>query len=156
MAPEEANRKQNIMNRREALVAAGALASLAAVGPVAAKEAHDHSKHAPRGSVLLEELERCDLSGRLCLSHCFVSFSEGDTSLAQCAVKVHEMMAVCRAMSTLVASDSTYVRGMARVCIDACRDCAAECEKHAKMHRECGDCAEACEAVIPSLKKLAA
>ena len=156
MASDEGNRDSNIMNRREVLVAAGALASMAAVGPAAAKEAHDHSKHVPRHAGLLEELERCDSTGQICISHCFVSFSEGDTSLAQCAAKVHEMLAVCRAMSTLVASDSAHTRGMAKVCIDACRDCLAECEKHAKKHRECGDCAEACEAVIPDLEKLAA
>lgn len=143
-------------SRREMIVAAGALASAAAAGPAFAKAEHDHSKHAPKSPALFEALEDCGSKGQLCISHCLVSFTEGDTSLAECASKVHEMAALCAAMSSLVASNSSYVRGLAKTCIEACGDCAAECEMHADQHRECRACMEACQAVIPHLKKLAA
>lgn len=145
-----------ILSRREMLVAAGALATVAAAGPAFAKAEHDHSKHAPQLPALFEALEDCTSKGRLCISHCLASFAEGDSSLAACAAKVHEMDAICDAMSTLVAANSSYVSDMAKTCLKACEDCAAECEKHADMHRECRACMEACEAVVPHLKKLAA
>ena len=44
---------------------------------------------------------------------------------------------------------------MAKSCVAVCEDCAAECEKHAKMHRECRECMEACNRLLPELKKVA-
>jgi Cys-rich four helix bundle protein (predicted Tat secretion target) len=144
------------VNRRGLLIAAGALATAAAGGSAWAETKHDHSAHASQRPKLLAALGVCTSAGTACVSHCLASFREGDTSLADCASKVHEMVAVCSAMETLVASNSTYAEAMAKVCLAACEDCAAECRKHAEMHQECRACMEACEGVIPGLKKLAA
>lgn len=156
MSMERESREGGVVSRRDLLVGAGALASVAVGSSAFAAGKHDHATHAPKRPKLLESLEACTTTGRLCISHCLVTFQEGDTSLAACAAKVHEMMAVCSAMETLVASNSSYAEGMARVCIEACKDCAAECKKHADEHRECRDCMEACRAVVPLLKELAA
>lgn len=155
------------VSRRELLVAAGALASVAGAGAAAAAShhddathaaagAHDHAAHAPRRPDLLRAVEACSSTGRRCVSHCLVTFREGDTSLADCAAAVHEMVAVCAAMETLLASNSSQVPGLAKVCLDTCETCAAECEKHAAKHQECRECQEACEALIPKLRQIAA
>ena len=128
---DRANEAGANVSRRDMLVAAGALATLAAAGPASAAGEHDHSTHAPKSPELLDALEARDSKGLRCVSHCLVSFQEGDTSLADCAAKVHEMLAACSAMATLVASNSSYAAGMAKVCAEVCTDCAAECKKHA-------------------------
>ena len=82
-----------------------------------------------------------------------MSFQEGDTTLARCAAKVHEMVAVCTAMETLVGRNSSYVSAMTDVCVEVRRDCAAECKEHADTHSECRACMEACDAVVAALSK---
>lgn len=143
------------VSRRDLLagVGAGVLTSMVAAQGAFAAEGHDHSKHAPQNPDLLDVLERCNSAGRLCIAHCLVSFQEGDTSLAKCAAKVHEMVAVCGAMETLVGRNSSYVSSMSDACVEVCRDCAAECKKHADTHSECRACMEACEAVVAALSK---
>ena len=85
------------------------------------------------------------------LAHCLVSFREGDTELANCASKVHEMHAICSAFSYLLASNSEYVHAYAGICEQACSDCEKECLKH-KEHVECKACAEACAAIVDQIK----
>ncbi len=153
---EERTGEEPAVSRRDLLVGAGALATLAAGGPALAAGTHDHASHAPQHPGLLAALEACTSTGRLCVSHCLVTFQEGDTSLAACAAKVHEMVAVCDALTELVAANSTHVASLASVCTDVCKECSAECKKHANEHRECKDCMEACDRLLPELKKVAA
>jgi Cys-rich four helix bundle protein (predicted Tat secretion target) len=156
MSNERTRASEKAVTRRDLLVSAGAAAAVAASGSAWAAGDHDHKSHAPKHPDLLEALEDCTATGRRCVAHCLVTFREGDTSLADCAASVHEMMAVCAAMETLVASNSGHVPAMAKVCASVCEDCMAECEKHAKMHRECRECMEACKRLLPELKKVAA
>ena len=93
--------------------------------------------------------------GQQCIAHCLVVFQEGDTSLAECAAKVHEMQAICDAYSYLLAANSEYTRDYARICITACEDCEMECRRH-DHHIECRECAEACEKVVKLARKLLA
>ena len=78
------------------------------------------------------------------------------TTLAACARKVQETLAICQALSYLAASNSPYLEETAKVCLAACQDCSKECEKHAEKHAECRDCMEACDDVVAKLKKLVA
>ncbi len=144
------------LSRRDVLIAAATVAAVGASRSAFAGEGHDHSQHAPQQPELHEALKECTGKGELCVSHCLASFREGDTMLADCASKVHEMLAVCSAMATLVAANSTYAKGMAKICAQACNDCAEECRKHADHHEECRACMETCEAVVPKLEQLSA
>ena len=85
------------------------------------------------------------------VSHCLVSFTEGDTELAVCAKKVHEMQAICGAFSYLLAANSVYTKAYASVCEQVCEDCEKECKKHEK-HVECDACAKACAEVVDQIK----
>lgn len=143
------------ISRRQILMGAGAIASLAACGVALAgdKPGHRHEDHAPRHPELLGAVNQCLAKGELCIAHCLVSFKEGDTTLAECAAKVHEMEAICRAYSYLLAANSGYSKEYARICVQACEDCEAECEKHAEHHVECRECGEACKKVAELAKK---
>ena len=112
---------------------------------------HDHSKHSTQIPDLLDALNDCVNKGQRCISHCLVSFQEGDLKLADCAAKVHEMQAICGAFTYLVASNSKHIKEYAKVCEKVCKDCEDECMKH-KEHFECKVCGEACAAVVDQVK----
>ena len=140
------------ISRREMLLGMSAVAGMAYAGSaVAASKEHDHSKHSTQLTDLMDAVNNCTDKGRRCISHCLVSFQEGDTELADCASKVHEMMAVCGGFAYLVASNSSYIKDYARVCEKVCADCAEECRKHEK-HIECEACANACDDIIDAIK----
>ena len=144
--------KSDGISRRNMLLGMSAVASMAYTGSVsAASKQHDHSKHSTQLTDLMDAVNNCTDKGRRCISHCMVSFTEGDTELAECASKVHEMMAICGGFAYLVASNSSYIKDYARVCEKVCIDCAKECKKHEK-HIECDACAKACDDVIDAIK----
>jgi Cys-rich four helix bundle protein (predicted Tat secretion target) len=140
------------LSRRELLLGLGAVAAAAGAGNVmAAMEGHDHSRHTAQQPDVLAATNDCLDRGRRCIAHCLVSFREGDTSLADCAAKVHEMQAICEGFAYLLASNSTYVKAYAGVCEQACRDCEKECRKHEK-HIECTACADACAELVDQIR----
>ncbi|MEA3275428.1 MAG: hypothetical protein U9Q81_09125 [Pseudomonadota bacterium] len=96
------------------------------------------------------------MKGQQCAAHCLVAFQEGDTSLADCARKVNEMLPICKAFSYQLASNSPYVKTLSAVCRQACEDCEVECRKHEDKHVECKDCAEACAQLVSAINRLSA
>ena len=139
------------ISRREMLIGMGAAAAMAYAGnAVSAMPGHDHSKHTAQLPDLLAATNDCVDKGQRCITHCLVSFKEGDLTLADCAAKVHEMEAVCRAFSYLLAANSSYIKAYAGVCEQVCNDCEKECLKH-KEHIECKACADACAAVVDQI-----
>ena len=139
------------LSRRGMLVGASAVAGLAYAGMAGAASAvHDHSKHATGQPDVLQATMDCLDKGRRCMSHCLVSFGEGDTELAACAISVQDMLAVCDGFATLVAGNSKFSEDYAKVCAAVCKDCAQECRKHDK-HHECRHCAEACEELLDQI-----
>ena len=140
------------VSRRNMLLGMGAVASMAYAGSVsAASSEHDHSKHSTQLPDLMDAVNNCTDKGRRCVSHCLVSFTEGDIELAECASKVMEMMAICDGFAYLVASNSSYIKEYSQVCERVCADCAKECKKHLE-HKECSACADACDNVIDAIK----
>ena len=139
-------------SRRKVLLGMGAVAATAYAGVAAsAMPGHDHSKHKPQLPEVLDAANICLDTGQRCIAHCLVSFIEGDTELAVCASKVHEMQAVCGAFSYLLAANSEYTKEYAAVCAKVCKDCEDECMKH-KEHIECKACGEACADIIDQIK----
>jgi Cys-rich four helix bundle protein (predicted Tat secretion target) len=149
---ENMQHKQGI-SRRDVLLAMGAAASAAYTGSaVAAMPGHNHSKHTARYPEVLDAANICLDKGQRCIAHCLVSFVEGDTTLAKCASKVHEMQAICGAFSYLLAANSVYSKEYAGICSAVCEDCAKECREHDE-HHECRECAEACESIVKAIGK---
>ena len=140
------------ISRREMLLGVSAAAAMAYAGSaISAMPGHDHTKHSAQIPDLLDAVNNCLDKGQRCIAHCLVSFKEGDISLADCAAKVHEMEAICRAFSYLLSANSSYVKAYAGICEKACKDCEAECLKH-KEHVECKACADACSNVVDQIK----
>jgi len=120
----------------------------------------DHSKHAAtadgapvnRHAAFTATLDECLNTGRVCIQHCIDLLATGDTSLADCARQVTQMMAVCEAVATLAAADSKHLKMAVELCVAHCTDCEQACRKHAGHHAECKACAEACAASIAAAK----
>jgi Cys-rich four helix bundle protein (predicted Tat secretion target) len=148
---ENTQHKQGI-SRRDILLAMGAAASVACTGSAAAAmPGHNHSKHTTRYPDVLDAANTCLDKGQRCIAHCLVSFMEGDTTLAKCASKVHEMQAICGAFSYLLAANSEYSQEYSGICVAVCEDCAKVCREHDE-HHECRECAEACESIVKAVK----
>ena len=145
--------KDSTISRRDILLGIGTATAMAYSGTSLAEMSHehDHSKHSTQQTDLLDAVNNCLDKGQKCISHCLASFREGDTELAECASKAHEMHAICDAFSFLVTSNSEYIKTYAQVCERVCKDCEVECLKH-KKHKECKACAEACADVVDQIK----
>ena len=142
---------ENGISRRDILLGMGAAATFAYAGSAAAAmPEHDHSKHTAQQADVLSAANNCLDKGQRCIAHCLVSFTEGDTELADCAMKVHEMQEICSAFSYLLASNSSYVKEYSAICEKVCTDCAKECRKH-EQHHECKACAEACDDIMAAI-----
>lgn len=110
-------------------------------------------KAAPREATAAEKalitaISGCLAEGNLCMEHCIARLSSGDTSMAECARSVRDMLAVCNATQALVSSNSPRKKAAMQLCIDACDDCERACRKHESHHAICKACADACAAVI--------
>jgi Cys-rich four helix bundle protein (predicted Tat secretion target) len=146
------------LERRKVLTSAGIVAAIATVSPTLAfgDSQHDHHGKAQVNQNIVDAALNCIKSGQACIDHCIELFKIGDTSVAQCADKVQEMLAMCTALSQFASYQSKYLHSLAKVCIDVCGDCAAECRKHAEKHAECKACMNSCEECIEECKKLTA
>jgi Cys-rich four helix bundle protein (predicted Tat secretion target) len=103
----------------------------------------------------------CLRTGEACVAHCARELAAGNTAMAHCNAKVHDMLALCRAMLTLASNASPLAVRLAALCADACRDCAAACAEHKEhfahgMHGECKACMESCLACEKACRGLLA
>jgi Cys-rich four helix bundle protein (predicted Tat secretion target) len=108
------------------------------------KTTHHHEKSTLPLQELADASTHCVKIGEICRDHCIHLFKSGDTSVADCADAVNQMIASCTAMSKLAIYDNRHIPEFMRVCAKICADCENECRKHADMHLECKACADAC------------
>ena len=145
--------------RRDLLIGAAALGSvsgLSVLGLARAEEhSHEHHQHTvDQGRVrVIEHANDCVMKGETCIEHCLQLFKAGDTSVAECAETVHEMLASCTAMGKLAAYDSRHLKDFMRVCIGVCEDCEKACREHENKHAECKACADSCADCIRVCKE---
>ena len=130
-----------------------------------ADEGATKSKGKAPNAALLADIAKsaaeCIRTGETCAGHCQRELAEGNTSMANCDKKVHEMLALTRSMLSLAASGSALAIKLAPLCAEACKSCADACGEHrdhfAKgMHLECKECMEACEHCEKACRKLIA
>lgn len=140
-----------MLTRRE-LIAAGAATLAMQAMPAAAAAAGAGDKHV----ALARAASECVRAGEACLQHGLELLAKGDTSIADCAKMVTQMLAVCRAVGPIVDARGKYVPAMAQLCLAVCTDCAEACRKHAEHHAVCKACMEACEKSAAAAKALAA
>ncbi|MDQ6963066.1 MAG: Csp1 family four helix bundle copper storage protein [Mariprofundaceae bacterium] len=143
--------------RRDVLIGAaslgvGALAATALGSNVALAAEHQHHHMAPASNSLAKSLHHCAAASESCINHCLDLFKLGNTTLADCAISVQEIMAFCSAHAKLAAYDSKFLREMTTLGIKVCQDCEDQCRKHEKKHALCKECADACAACIKECK----
>lgn len=150
-----------LVSRRNILKGFGLFAAAASSGlslnTLAASTEHDHAHHVHTVDLALQRVidhaMDCIKKGEMCNQHCIELFKTGDTSVANCAESVQEMLASCTAMSKLAAYNSKHLKAMMKVCISVCEDCEKECKKHADKHAECKACANSCADCIKVCKE---
>jgi Cys-rich four helix bundle protein (predicted Tat secretion target) len=121
-----------------------ALSALAAADRAAAQD-HAHMHHGGgQYKALADAAGACVSSGQVCVNHCLGLLGNGNPELAACATSVSQMMALCTALQGLANQDSHYFPALAKVTLEACNDCEAECKKHADKHEPCKACMESC------------
>ncbi len=150
------------MNRRQFLgsTAAISVASLAAsVAHAHDGHAHHHTSDTPTSTnpytAIRQAAAHCVEAGQVCLAHCIDLLSNGDTSMKDCAHAVNQMLAFCGAMQNLAAQQSVLLPQLAKICVQACEQCATACKAHINHHAECKACYESCLKCIEECKKIA-
>ena len=134
------------MNRRD-FIAKSSLLAAAAVSPQLAFGAEGHA------ASLAQVSADCVAKGEECLQHCVESMSTGSKTMAACAASVREMMIYCDALSKAAARKSKHLKALAKITLEACKDCETQCRKHEKMDvckvcaDACADCAKLCQTV---------
>jgi Cys-rich four helix bundle protein (predicted Tat secretion target) len=161
------------MNRRDALITTGSMLVSASLGALAcggnqavaqntpktppAPPAHGGggAHHHTGDPALLEAAQGCIAKGEACLAHCLAMSASGDTSMGGCGKAAHEMQAVMQGLAAAAASGSKHLPALAKVALEFCKDCEAECRKHADKHAVCKDCMDACAKTIAACQKVA-
>jgi hypothetical protein len=94
----------------------------------------------------IDELYTCAQTCTSCADACLAE--EMVAELRQCIRLNLDCADVCAATATLASrrtgSNELLMRKMLDACAAACRLCAAECQRHARMHEHCRICAESC------------
>ena len=139
-----------------AVAASAVIAAGSSTSAVAEKMDHSHMHHSNPNNDVIEAALDCLKNGQACLDHCIDLFKMGDNSVANCADKVTEMLAMCTALSQMASYQSKHLAKFARVCAAVCKDCKKACEEHADKHQACKNCAESCEECIEACEKIAA
>ncbi len=148
------------MDRREvltggALLAAAAMANTVFAAEEAMHEHHHHDMPLPAAS-LAASASDCLQKGQVCIDHCLILLGDGDKAMAACAQSVTQMLAICTTLQRLANANSKYLPQMAKLAKEVCKDCEAECKKHADKHKQCKDCQESCAACAKECEKFAA
>ena len=146
------------MNRRELLLGTAAAVAAASASSVFAGEhdAHEHHHEAStRNTGLIAAAADCALKAQVCMQHCLDLLGQGDKSMAACAKSASQAQALCNALQNLAAGESKRLPQLAKVAMDVCKDCEAECKK-TEQHPECKACGESCVACYEECRKIAA
>lgn len=146
-------------SRRDILKGLG-IVTMAAAGysmdTLAESKDHTHMHHAqandPELQRIIDNTMDCLKKGEACSQHCIDLFKAGDTSVANCADSVQEMLAACTALSKLATYNSKHLKVFVTACVGVCEDCEKECRKHADKHTACKACADSCIDCIKACK----
>lgn len=161
------------MNRRDALLTTGSMVFSASLGALACGGTHavaqnspktppappsgSHAGHGiPANPALHEAAQGCIAKGDVCIAHCIALLASGDATMAGCLKTARDMHAVMHGLAAAAASGNRNLAALAKVALEFCKDCEAECRKHESHHASCKDCADACAKTIAACQKVAA
>ena len=146
------------MDRREFIAAAGTAAAVASASQAFAQGmggGETEDMHPPKYKALEKTSIECVATGNDCLRHCLGMYKMKDTSMAECADSVFQLIAGCDALAALAAVNSEHTGHLAKVVEMLCNDCKKECDKFTKI-AVCKTCGDACKACAAECAKVAA
>jgi Cys-rich four helix bundle protein (predicted Tat secretion target) len=142
------------MDRRDLLfTAAAALAS--GMGASVSAQVGPTSMHPPKYKAVQDAAAACVTTGEDCLRHCLGMSAMKDTSMAACEMATLEVIAVCRALQTLAAINSTFTPAFARQVAAVCEACEKECQPFITKVLECKASFDACVKCAAECRKVA-
>lgn len=137
--------------------ATAALASGLSLTAKAAEVDHSMMNHdipiEPQLEELMDYALECIKMAEICQQHSMHMFQMGDTKLADCAIATQELLAVTKALLTLIANNSSHLKSYLKVVMRITESCAVECEKFAEEHIQCNDSAVACNDAVEFYKE---
>ena len=125
-------------------LAASTVASVSGLSEAFASEHGAHQHHMSKNTAMTDALYACVKAANLCEAHCIKLIKTGDLTMVDCLRSVTETKAFCEAHAYHSAAESKYLNDLCRLSLKICKDCMDECEKHAKKHIECKNCADTC------------
>jgi Cys-rich four helix bundle protein (predicted Tat secretion target) len=147
------------MDRREFIAAVGTAAAVSSASKAFAQgmmgAETEEPMHPPKYKALETEAAKCISTGNDCLRHCFGMYKMKDTSMSDCADAAFQLVAACSALNALAAVNSEHTGHLAKAVAMVCRDCQKACEKYPKVV-ECKTCGDACKACAAECDKVAA
>lgn len=142
------------MKRRELIAAVGGLAVAGSLTMASAQSKGE--MHPPKYKPLEESSSKCVATGEDCLRHCLAMMSMKDTSMAECANSVIQLVAACRALQTLASLNSPFTPAFAKDVSAVCLACEKECRKFYGKYDVCKACGDACIECANDCRKVAA
>lgn len=108
-----------------------------------------HPQRPPDTSLIEACVVACYDCSSVCVGCSDACLGEADVAdLVRCIRTCLDCSDVClaggRVVSRLTEPSPMLVEAQLMACAEACRVCAAECERHMAMHDHCRVCAEAC------------
>lgn len=92
------------------------------------------------------ELSTCALTCGSCADACLSE--DGVADLRKCIRLNLDCAEICETTAHVLIRQTDYdaplTKAQLQACVEACRTCAEECERHAGMHEHCRVCAESC------------
>lgn len=96
----------------------------------------------PNNRSLIKALQDCAAACNRCATACLEE--QEVKMLANCIRLDIDCAELCILTASFVARSSAHAKVTLQLCMDLCKACADECEKHASKHDHCRLCAEAC------------
>ena len=95
----------------------------------------------PRTNELLQSLIKCIVACEHCATACLQELDA--RMMAACVLLDRDCADACTYAARLIGRDSPRAAEALRSCVELCRACAAECDRHIYTH--CRICAEKCK-----------
>jgi hypothetical protein len=142
------------MDRRELMGVVGATAAgLVAVAGGAARAQHA-GHHDKTHADCLKACQDCSRECNESFHHCYEQVAQGKKEHAKALHLVADCAKFCDLSATLVANQSPLMVHACAACAEACKVCAAECDKFdSGQMRECAQSCRTCEAACRAMVK---
>lgn len=124
-----------------------------------------HPEKPSHAEALSACIDACAACQETCLSCADACLSEPTVSKLVTCVRLNlDCATICAATGSVIARANKaghrqLIEAQLTTCIAFCRACAAECERHATMHKHCElcaktclDCAEVCSELLSSMR----